>query len=238
MSDLWTHADWKLVFGTLAASVAGSFHCVAMCGGFASIASSQGQRSSWLYQFGRLIGYASLGALAGALGQTAFTRLWVSELGFAAGVVLGAFLVLLGLRIATGKKEGSRGEFAFRGFRDWAYPRALRAKPNVRPLFLGACSVLLPCGWIYSFVVVALATESAWKGGLVLLAFWMGTLPWMLGSGFLAEWALGKIGNRAWIHRVVAFLMIGAGLATMVQKLEARLGPSATEARNALQCHQ
>ena len=49
----------------LAASLLGSLHCVAMCGGFVAIVSAPGERGPLLaYQATRGLAYTSLGALA------------------------------------------------------------------------------------------------------------------------------------------------------------------------------
>lgn len=222
-----TSIDWRLFLGVVSASLAGSFHCVAMCGSLAAIASTQGRNSLLGYQLGRLLGYGLLGALAGALGQAVFAKQAMSELGFAAGVVLGAFLVVLGVRIATGKSDLSGVGAALSGFRKWAYPKAERSGRAWRPLGLGACSVLLPCGWLYSFVWVALATENPVKGALVLLSFWMGTLPWMMGSGWLFDWLNRclnqRLRSRRWLNGAVALLVIGVGMLSIAQKLSFRV---------------
>ena len=58
----------------LTASLLGSVHCAAMCGGFVCMYSSgvgrdaATLRSHALYNVGRLVSYVLLGALAGALG--------------------------------------------------------------------------------------------------------------------------------------------------------------------------
>src|SRR5690606_10362020 len=49
--------------------------------------------------------------------------------------------------------------------------------PAARATALGLLSALLPCGWLYAFVLGAAATGSALAGALVLLTFWSGTVP-------------------------------------------------------------
>ncbi len=57
----------------------------------------------------------------------------------------------------------------FRTVKHW--PRAFNAAA------IGFLSGFLPCGWLYLFVLAAAGTESAMHGSVVMLAFWIGTLP-------------------------------------------------------------
>lgn len=42
---------------------------------------------------------------------------------------------------------------------------------------LGFLSILLPCGWLYTFALSASASGSTYGGGLVMFLFWISTLP-------------------------------------------------------------
>jgi len=54
----------------------------------------------------------------------------------------------------------------------------------VRAGAMGLLTTLLPCGWLYTFVVTAGGTGSAVGGAAVMLAFWAGTVPMLLGVSF------------------------------------------------------
>src|SRR5258706_14881508 len=104
-----------MVGSILAASLLGSAHCAGMCGGFVVFYSGQSGDSRRglahaAYNGGRLVSYATIGALAGGLGsgiQHAGARIGVSH---AAAIVSGGIVVLLGgapIRRALGA-AGSR----------------------------------------------------------------------------------------------------------------------------------
>ena len=38
----------------------------------------------------------------------------------------------------------------------------------------------MPCGWLYTFAIVAAGTGSPWQGALVMAVFWSGTVPIMV----------------------------------------------------------
>ena len=77
------------------------------------------------------------------------------------------------------------------GSPEWAARRfggvllALRDQsPAVRAAATGLLTTLLPCGWLYTFVVTAGGTGNAISGAAVMFAFWAGTLPMMFSVGF------------------------------------------------------
>src|SRR5512134_1314305 len=89
------------VLGVLAASLVGSAHCAAMCGGFVCFYSGAGApardaamlRAHALYNVGRLMAYLLLGALAGLAGS-GVTRLGaLAGIGQAAAILAGLLMI-------------------------------------------------------------------------------------------------------------------------------------------------
>lgn len=95
---------------------------------------------------------------------------------------------------------------------------ALRARekpPLWRAGTMGLSSALLPCGWLYAFVVLAAGAGSSWAGAALLSAFWLGTLPALLGLGLGVERLSGAM--RAHLPRlgaVAVTLVAGWNIAT------------------------
>ena len=58
-----------------------------------------------------------------------------------------------------------------------AHTRSATLPPMAHALATGLLTTLLPCGWLYAFVALAAGTASAPLGALVMLTFWIGTLP-------------------------------------------------------------
>jgi sulfite exporter TauE/SafE len=81
--------------------------------------------------------------------------------------------------------------------------------PVVRAAATGLTTTLLPCGWLYAFVVTAAATGSASRGALVMFVFWLGTLPVMLAVGIGARRMLGTFGARMPIVSGAAIIVLG-----------------------------
>jgi sulfite exporter TauE/SafE len=88
-----------------------------------------------------------------------------------------------------------------------------RRGPRARVLLLGALTPLLPCGWLWLFAASAAGTGSALGGGLVLAAFWAGTVPALLGLGFGLRAAAGRLRDHLpWIRGVT---LVAVGLLTL-----------------------
>lgn len=217
------------LFGAvLAASLIGSPHCAGMCGPLAVLAGSRpASRASWrrlliAYHGGRFLGYAALGAAAGAFG--AAVDLSGALLGAqriaatAAGVVMIAFGMWTLVRIRRGSSLHVRLPDRWDALLRAAHRRATRLAPVQRALGIGLLTVFLPCGWLYAFVVVAAGAASPWLGAAVMGSFWLGTLPAltavMLGvrslagrwrpylplatSALLVATGVGMVAARAW----------------------------------------
>jgi sulfite exporter TauE/SafE len=181
------------------ASLAGSWHCVAMCGGIATLA-SRTVSGGIAYHLGRVLCYIALGALAGLIGQTVLF-LTIGELTWISQVLMSLMLCGLGLGLLF--KEGLHFQFKFLTrlsqviegyFRKGGYPYS-------SAFFLGILTGLLPCGWLYLFIATAAVSGSATNGIVVMSLFWLGTLPYLVLSPVLLHKGLQKASPqlRLWI---------------------------------------
>ncbi len=185
---------WLLLGSVVLASLLGSLHCIGMCGGFVAFYAGSDPSQGWqrsfshiAYNGGRLVTYTLLGFIVGWAGSM------VDFAGTAAGmqhitaIIAGSLMVIWGLGMLSQQQGWSLLHIqlppAFRQ-KIMQWQRKIRDKPPIgRAWFLGLLSTLLPCGWLYAFVVTAAATASPLKGTLVMAAFWVGTVPALLGLG-------------------------------------------------------
>lgn len=208
----------------LLASVVGSTHCAAMCGGFVAICgASCGAKGSLQYHLGRLFSYLILGIFAGLLGESVNRIASFAKIQHGAMLLTAIFLVASGvMMLAPG--SSSRGRAAFGG-RWWQartsgiFGRLLTEIPvKYRSLLLGLLTGLLPCGWLYTFVVTAMASGSVLGGSLVMTAFWLGTVPALSFVGLVAKYFSDS--TRQVLPRLAACLLIGAGLFSFYSHLQ------------------
>ncbi|MCA9632943.1 MAG: sulfite exporter TauE/SafE family protein [Myxococcales bacterium] len=220
-----------VLLSVVAASLLGSLHCAGMCGGFVAFYAggdtSERQRSvaHVAYNLGRLLTYSIVGAFAGLLGSV--TNVASTALGFGRIAAVVAGLVMLawggvllfnvaGVRFPKSKLLGRLPEGLSRRLSQIA--TSARSKPpTVRAFVLGFSSTLLPCGWLYAFAVAAAGTASPLWGALVMVAFWSGTLPVMLGLGVGVQ----RLGQRLRRHipALSAALLVIIGTASVLGRL-------------------
>ncbi len=209
----------------LVASLVGSLHCAGMCGGlvafYAGTDASSGLRrmvSHGVYNGGRLLGYLLLGTAAGAVG--AALDVAGSLAGFqrvamlAAGVTMIAWGIVALLQIRGFNLFRHSGDGPLQRRIRRAFAVASRKPPVVRAGTVGLLSALLPCGWLWAFVVTAAGTGSAGGGALVMAAFWAGTVPVLLAIGVGAQVFATPI--RRFTPSITAVLLVVLGLLAIV----------------------
>jgi len=172
-------------------SLLGSWHCGLMCGGF-SMSLTQGLTSRLIhYHLGRMISYTLMGGLAGALGRLALSA--AGDYKFLVAGLIGTLLVL-GVTYNLFELFAPSHRFQwlerFSKIQNLKLERAMKwaySKPYSSSI-LGALSVFLPCGWLYGFLMAAVASGSFLAGALTLFVFWLGGLPSLtVGSIYLRK---------------------------------------------------
>jgi sulfite exporter TauE/SafE len=83
----------------------------------------------------------------------------------------------------------------------------------VTPLFLGALTVLIPCGVTQAMMAVAVGTGSPLSGALLMLAFTLGTSPVFFAVAYFTM-QLGRTMEK-WFMRFVAVVVLVLGLVSI-----------------------
>lgn len=220
-----------LFFAVLSASLIGSAHCVGMCGPFAIMvlndedSNTRRAISMGWYHLGRVITYMLIGSVAGLAGSwldqgTSLigwqqSAAWLTGIGM---IVFGTFALLRLMKVGSLHFQAPVGlqNIVRSGFR-----RANKLPKSVRPFAIGSVTGFLPCGWLYAFLLLAIGTSSPFSGAIVMLAFWIGTVPALsvIGLGFSK---LSQSWKKA-IPLCTAVLMILAGISTVSVRAHAEL---------------
>lgn len=215
--------ELTLVATALLMGLAGGPHCVAMCGaacaGIGRTQAGQSARALWVFQAGRLLGYSTLGALAAASMQGLG---WLSVQSAALRPVWTLFHVaaaLLGLMLLWQARQPVWLENSAR--KVWQGVRSMTGQLNagaaLAPIgLLGFLWALLPCGLLYSALLVAAMTGSAAEGAgvMALFAFGSGVSlmagPWLwlrLRGQSSGQWAIRIAGLALLVSSVWALWM-------------------------------
>ena len=83
------------------------------------------------------------------------------------------------------------------------------------PFWRGILTGFLPCGLVYSFLALAAATASVWKGPLLMVAFGLGTLPVMLITG--AGLTVASLRLRQRLMKAAAVCVLITGVLTVTR---------------------
>jgi hypothetical protein len=187
-------------------------------------------RGALAHAGGRLVAYTSLGAIAGGVGVAVDLAGRAAEVQRAAMIVAGILIVAWGA-LALAAALG----VAVPRLRPRVWNRALvqirRRRPGTRAALLGLLSAALPCGWLWAFVMLAAGTGSPLGGAAVMIAFWLGTVPMMLGVGAATAALARRIGPRLPLVTALTLIAVGVlSLAARVPMLHAGVAPIAAGA--------
>lgn len=183
----------------------GSAHCFGMCAGISGLFAVNANvhalgtqvPKAIAYNLGRVLTYAILGAVVAVLGKGAVDS--IPSLGPPVRLASGILIMLVGLQVAFNWRILAPLENA--GARIWQ--RIAPAAKGLVPvetlpqaLGLGLIWGWLPCGLVYSVLLLAATTTDATSGGLVMIAFGLGTMPAMIATGVsaskIAQFMAGK----------------------------------------------
>lgn len=212
-----------LLLTVFVASLVGSLHCAGMCGPFVAFAVSRHPRLAsrgaielapqLAYHGGRLAMYAGLGGLAGLLGGALNQGGALAGIEHAAAIAAGATLVLIGVALCLQqfslRLPGLRLPRAVRAVVDAGVRYAGGMRPVQRAGLIGLLTAILPCGWLYGFVVAAAGTGGAAAGAALMTAFWAGTVPVLAGLGATVQGASRLLGARVQLVASVALVLLG-----------------------------
>lgn len=177
-----------LLYSALVMGLAGGPHCVAMCGA-ACTAFTQDPDKPYaigLYHLGRLCGYALLGAIATFAIQSIA---WLSNYSAILHPLWTFFHVLVffwGLLLLIYARQPIWVDQAGRSI--WRHVKKL-SRLNGGYFYVGLLWALMPCGLLYSALIIASFNGNPLGGALSMAAF-------ALGSGialFFAPWAWLKL---------------------------------------------
>lgn len=199
----------SLALTALIMGLAGGPHCVAMCGAAcAGIGHAAGQDSSRAlvsFQVGRCLGYALLGGVA-ALSVQALGWLTVESAALRpvwSMLHVGAFV--LGLLLVWQAKQPVWLDQSAQQI--WSKIRRLNHNlGKVAPVAVGSLWGFMPCGLLYSALMVAALTGNAFEGAITMTCFALGS---GVSLGF-APWLLLKVktlGDGAWGIRLAGLAL-------------------------------
>jgi len=192
------------------AGLTGSFHCIGMCGGIVAALSMTTRPGSArsrtislaLYNIGRITTYTFLGVVAGFIGASLDLPA-MRAVGVWLGLAANIMVIVIGLASALGfswglnSLESSSGRFFAEPLR-----KAISGDSTLAFLPIGLMLGFLPCGLIYGPLAVAAANGSPLRGGMMMLALGLGTVPVLMIFG-------SATGTVSAVFRSIMFRVLG-----------------------------
>ena len=213
------------LLSALLVGLLGGVHCVGMCGGIVGALSFQPhpdqspRQSFWplllAYNLGRILSYTLAGMMMGGLGVMLAGWLPVAIAQKMLLMIAGIFMLLLGFYLAgwwgaviLGIERG--GSFVWKRLEPLG--RKLLPVKHVRQaVLLGLLWGWLPCGLVYSVLIWSVSAGSVQQGGLLMLAFGLGTLPNLLAMGVIAR-RFADFMHKSVMRKIAGLLVMVLGV--------------------------
>lgn len=193
-----------------------------MCGGIVMAINSRvklGEQnlfySNLLYNLGRLLSYCCLGGFFGSIGKLFELSLEIKNIFMICiGVIIAliALLMLFAPKILAVFEPSFHKSKIFRALFTFFY----RDLSYWNLFFLGMLNGFLPCGIVYYFALIALASGGFLQGVSVMAIFGLCTLIPMLPFGLFSNFVL----HKRWLSFIGLLLMFLFGLYTICKGLK------------------
>ena len=209
---LWT----ALVLG-----LAGSFHCLGMCGPIAFVLPVDRSSKSklifqtFLYHLGRIISYSLIGLLFGLIGKGLYLAGFQQRLSILMGVVMIA-LVLIPISIFN-KYNFTKPLYRIIGQVKQKLGSYLTKKSNKAIFSIGFFNGFLPCGLVYIALLGSISVSNILNGSLYMVLFGIGTIPLMTGAIFLGNFVNLSLRNK--IQKAIPVFVVIIGLLFIMRGL-------------------
>jgi len=200
--------DAEIMGSAFIMGLAGSLHCVGMCGPLAlSLPVSHTNNLSRIaggivYNSGRILTYTVMGLILGTLGKLIILTEWQSKLSLALGIIILLYLLVPKKYIHFTSGSGLNKPFLFVRQQ---LGKLFQSKKQSSLLFIGILNGFLPCGLVYLALSSSAITANSFHGGMFMLFFGMGTFPLMFATVLLGNYLNQTI--RLKINKAVPFLL-------------------------------
>jgi sulfite exporter TauE/SafE len=148
--------------------------------------------------------------LAGLLGETFLSNNYpiISRVSL---IMLSLFLIYTGYNLMRGKHLELVPARLITSLLTGPARFALTQKKPLASFTLGLVNGFVPCGWVYIFVIGAVAVKNPLYGGVMLFIFWLGTVPALSFFPIIYKKSIGIAPRK--VTLIAGIILITAGLA-------------------------
>ena len=177
--------DTALIIPAFVMGLAGSLHCVGMCGPIAMALPLQGRSSrekltgGLLYNAGRITTYTSFGLIAGWMGAGLRWFGWQQRISLILGITILLFMILPAIMPVHRLQSAIQARMS--GIRQTLARVLFRGTPTAM-FATGMLNGLLPCGLVYMALAGSAISGDPLQGAAFMALFGIGTTPVMLAT--------------------------------------------------------
>ncbi len=225
---------YQFIFG-----LGSSLHCVGMCGPINFILPLDKNDKFKIafellvYHIGRIMTYALIGMAIGLLGNLLAFRQIQSYVAFIFGFLLLMYGLNYFIKVKLPDFFSQRSNLLLK-----MYNGLLKSNAKSNLFLLGMLNGILPCGMVYAAMAVAFLNNEIINGGLMMIAFGLGTIPALvlliIGS---KNKSLRSLASK---YQLQPVLMIIAGLFVCIKSTATILPPQTVlwqSILNPIMCH-
>lgn len=211
---------WQIIISGIGLGLISSFHCMGMCGPLVfalplqHLPASKRLLGAIIYHLGRVLTYTALGVFFGFVGK----RFFVAGFQQVFSIILGVLILLMLVSFVLNKRFLhftfiDKSTAKIQGF----IIKQMQRKSFISLFLVGAANGLLPCGMVYFAIAGSMATGNVEAGSFFMLAFGLGTLPFMV---LLTQFGyVLNITVRNTMKKMVPFFIAGMGILLILRGL-------------------
>ena len=180
-----------LIGSAFVMGLAGSLHCIGMCGPLAlSLPVSHKSDLSRLsggvfYNAGRIFSYTVLGLIFGSVGNLVVATSWQSSLSIGLGIIILIYLLVPKKYFHfTAATIFSKPFFLLRQ----RLGKLFQSRKLSSLFFIGILNGFLPCGLVYLALTSSVISASPLNGSLFMMSFGAGTFPMMFATVLMGNY--------------------------------------------------
>lgn len=190
-----------------------SLHCVGMCGGIMLTQTLDkdnllsNKKTSFnialKYNLGRVISYSILGGIIGMVGSIFSVSMKAQGL---IQIIASLLMIIAGLNM-----------FGFKLFKNinlkFPFIKNNCKENSKSPFIVGLLNGFMPCGALQTMQLYALSTGNFFMGALSMFIFALGTVPLMLGFGYISSILSKSFSNKIFKYSGIFIIILGLSMA-------------------------
>ena len=214
-----SHISYGTVF--LIGIIASLSSCMAVVGGLllsmsATFAKNGNKvKPQVMFHVGRIVSFFVLGGIIGMLGAVfRFSTIWIFILDF----IIAIIMLVLGINLLNIFPWAKRFQIGMPKFLSKRAMGVSKLNHTLTPLLVGVATFFLPCGFTQSMQLYTLTTGNFMKGGFIMFAFALGTLP-ILGLLSFSSFSVQKSSKSGIFFKTAGLIVILFALFNLINAL-------------------